>query len=163
MPAETIKQLRGVLARLPEGANTAVIKGTKWQLPLSVRKTKTSPLEKPTFETARFWPGDPGSELIVRALRAKVPKLAATSGAFKFLLLEKDAVAGTVESQFEQLPHTAEVVSLLGAIDQIWSVNTVSLDTEGVIFTNQVMPMIWDHSNCCSLNIDTNEFWRVQR
>lgn len=30
----------------------------------------------PTFKTERIWPGDPGPDLILTALKTKVPKLA---------------------------------------------------------------------------------------
>jgi len=163
VPRETIKQLRSILPTLPECDVEVVIKGTKWELPLRVTKMRSNAADDGTFGTGRFWPGDPGAELVLCALRNKVPKLSASSADLKILLMEKDAVAGTVEHQFEQLPDTTEVRALLSAIDQVWSVNTVSLGTDGVIFANQVMPLIWDHSNCCSLNVETDDFWRVTR
>ena len=163
VPREALKQLRSILPPLPESDVEVVIKGTTWELPLSVTKVRSSAADDGTFGTGRFWPGDPGAELVLRALRNKVPKLSTSSADLKILLMEKDTVAGTVEHQFEQLPDNAEVRALLSAIDQVWSVNTVSLETESVIFTNQVMPLIWDHSNSCSLNVETDDFWRVTR
>lgn len=130
---------------------------------MRVTKMRSSAADDGTFGTGRFWPGDPGAELVLPALKNKLPKLSASSADIKILLLEKDAVAGSVEHQFGQLPDNPEVRALLSAVDQIWSVNTVSLETDSVIFTNQVMPLIWDNSNCCSLNLETDEFWQVSR
>jgi hypothetical protein len=74
--------------------------------------------------------------------------------------IEKDAVAGTIESQFEQIPDEHEIRKLLMGIDEIWSVNTAGLERESVIFTNQILPQV-DYTTLCSLNVQTNEFWRV--
>ena len=65
---------------------------------------------------------------MLAALEAKVPKLSLYSDARRILLLEKDAIAGTIESQFEKLPMTPSVESMLRQIDEIWGVNTVSLE-----------------------------------
>jgi hypothetical protein len=75
--------------------------------------------------------------------------------------LEKDAVAGTIEGQFEQLPDEPEIKSLLAGIDQVWRVNTAVLRSENVIFANQVMPPIESNGNLGSLNLQTGRFWRV--
>jgi hypothetical protein len=75
-------------------------------------------------------------------------------------LLEKDAVSGTIEKQFEQVPNEHEIKELLVGIDEIWSVNTAGLESEKVIFTNQIMPRV-DYTTICSLNVRTDDFWRV--
>ena len=90
-----------------------------------------------------------------------MPKLAACAADRKILLLEKDAVAGTIESQFEQLPDAPEIKALLAGIDEIWSVNTAGLDSEGVIFTDRIMPTDRDRTLCSSLNVLTEELWRA--
>jgi hypothetical protein len=99
--------------------------------------------------------------LVLKALREKIPKLAVYTDATKILLLEKDAIAGTVESQFQQLPATAEVEALLRQIDAIWTVNTCHLESESVIFTNDVWPTL--RKTVCSLNLNTGEFWQAPR
>jgi hypothetical protein len=111
--------------------------------------------------TSRIWPGDPGPEIVLRALRAKVPKLATHANATRILLLEKDAVAGTAESQFEQLPETEEVETLLNQISAIWTVNTCYIESESVVFTNDVWPTL--RKTVCSLNLKTGEFWQAAR
>ena len=112
------------------------------------------------FLTGRIYPGDPGPELIIRALYEKVPKLSASKADKKILLLEKDAVAGTIESQFEQIPDEHEIRKLLIGIDEVWAANTAGLESESVIFTNQIVPQL-DYTTICSLNIHTDDFWRV--
>jgi hypothetical protein len=79
-------------------------------------------------------------------------------GERKILLLEKDSVAGTVESMFEQIPDELEIRELLAGIDEIWVARTAGLERESVIFTNQIMPN--NLSTFCSLNILTGLFWR---
>jgi hypothetical protein len=78
-------------------------------------------------------------------------------------LLEKDAVAGTVEAQFELLPDEPKVQAWLDSIDEIWTVDTAGLDSEDVIFTNQILPPLSDHANFCSLELATDKFWQVSR
>ena len=95
------------------------------------------------------------------ALRAKVPKLAAHASATRILLFEKDAVAGTAESQFEQLPETEEVHALLNQISAIWTVNTCYVESESVVFANDVWPTL--RATVCSLNLKTGEFWQARR
>jgi hypothetical protein len=100
---------------------------------------------------------------MLAAMERKIPKLAAASAGKKFLLLEKDAVAGTVEAQFELLPDEPKVQAWLRSIDEIWTVNTAGLDSEQIIFTNQILPALHDHANFCSLDLATDKFWRVSR
>ena len=163
IPNELLSQLPSILPILPEGHSVAVIRAKEWTLELQIDKDRTSPDDPGKFFTGRVHPGDPGPEFILRALMKKVEKLSASTGDIKILLLEKDTVAGTIERQFEQLPDDAEIKSLLVGIDQIWSVNTVALESEKVIFTNQIMPPTEGNSNCCSLNLETGQFWRVSR
>ncbi len=94
---------------------------------------------------------------MVAALGKKIPTLAAAKADKKFLLLEKDAVAGNVEEQFRHLPREGEIVSLLGSIDEIWTVDTSVLQSEQVIFTNQIEPMLEDHANFCPLHMVTDD------
>jgi hypothetical protein len=160
IPQELLRQLPNILPTLPEGAADLVVRSEKWKLPLRVNKLRLLPQDPGKFLTSRNGPGDPGSELIIRALGKKIPKLSAASADKKVLLLEKDAVAGTVENQFEQIPENHEIRKLLVGIDEIWSVNTAGLERENVIFTNLVMPR-FDRATICSLNFQTGEFWRV--
>jgi hypothetical protein len=128
-----------------------------------VSKTRTAPNVPGKFFTARVYPGDPGPELIIAALEKKIPKLAAATADKKILLLEKDAVAGTIEAQFEQLPDEPRIYGLLNSIDQIWGINSAALESEDVIFTNQIYPPLYDHANYCSLKLGSDKFWQVTR
>jgi hypothetical protein len=114
-----------------------------------------------TFLTGRQWPGDPGPEIILYGLRNKVPKLSAAAADKRILLLEKDAVAGTIERQFERVRSSEEVKRLLAGIDEIWAVNTVPLQIENTIFTNKLWPEL-DRSSNCSLDVETGRFWQVE-
>jgi hypothetical protein len=163
VPKELLRQLPEILPELPERSSAVVIRAEDWTLTLRIDKERISADDAGRFFTARVYPGDPGPELMVRALRRKADKLSASSGDTKVLLLEKDSIAGTIERQFEQLPDNPEVTSLLAGIDQIWSVNTVALESEKVIFTNQIWPPVEGNRNCCSLNLETEKFWRVAR
>jgi hypothetical protein len=69
----------------------------------------------------------------------------------------------TWKSSFWKLPREGEIVSLLESIDEIWTVDTSVLQSEQVIFTNQIEPMLEDHANFCSLHLVTDQFWRVHR
>jgi hypothetical protein len=142
---------------------TLTIQGGKWSLDLRVSKMATAVGDEGYFLTSRIFPGDPEEELMLVALGKKIPKLAAAKADKRILLLEKDAVAANVEEQFWKLPREGEIVSLLESIDEIWTVDTSALESEQVIFTNQIEPMLEDHANFCSLHLVTDEFWRVQR
>ena len=163
VPLAMIAQLAPVLPALPEGAQTLTVSGPKWSLDLRVSKMRTAPSDAGSFLTSRIYPGDPGPELMLAAMERKIPKLAAASADKKILLLEKDAVAGTVEAQFELLPDEPKVQAWLRSIDEIWTVNTAGLDSEQIIFTNQILPALHDHANFCSLDLATDKFWRVSR
>lgn len=163
LPQQMVPQLAAVLPGLPEGQHTLTVAGPQWSLDLHVNKMRTAPTDPGRFFTARIYPGDPGPELIIAALRKKVPKLAAAAADKRILLLEKDAVAGTVEAQFDQLPDEPRIQALLGSIDEVWTVNTAGLESEDIIFTNQVFPQLHNNANYCSLELRTNKYWRVRR
>jgi hypothetical protein len=160
IPQELLRQLPNILPTLPEGAADLVVRSEKWELPLRINKLRLAPQDSGKFLTGRVGPSDPGPELIIRALAKKIPKLSAADADKKVLLLEKDAVAGTIENQFEQIPENHEIRKLMVGIDEIWSANTAGLERENVIFTNLVMPR-FDRATICSLNVQTGEFWRV--
>lgn len=163
LPQLMIPQLAAVLPSLPEGAHTVPVIGPGWSLDLRVSKRRTAPQDPGRFSTARIYPGDPGPKLIIAALENKIPKLAAATTDKKILLLEKDAVAGNVEEQFGMLPDDSHIKALLGSIDEIWTVDTAALESEDVIFTNQVYPPLYDNTNFCSLVLGTDKFWQVIR
>jgi hypothetical protein len=158
-PTDLVKELKTVLPALSEGPNVVTVVGANWMLDLRIEKSRNEPGDPPTFRTSRTWPGDSGPELIVTALERKVPKLAVYTGCTKILLLDKYAIAGTIESQFAQLPKgDARINSLVGQVDEIWSVNTSILETEEWIYSNQVWPQLGFFR--CGLNVRTGEFWR---
>lgn len=151
--------LERILPTLPAGqSKVAVFVGSN-SIPLTIYKDRVLPDEHSSFTTARIWPGDPGPGLVLAALRAKIPKLATHTNATRILLLEKDAVAGTAESQFERLPETEEVETLLSQISAVWTVNTCYIESESVVFTNDVWPTL--RKTVCSLNLKTGEFWQA--
>ncbi len=153
--------LERILPILPVGQSRIDVAVGNSSIPLAIYKDAVPPGEQPSCSTARIWPGDSGPDLVLKALRDKIPKLAVYTGATKLLLLEKDAVAGTVESQFGQLPQTAEVGELLRQIDAIWMVNSCYIESESMIFTNDIWPTL--RKTVCSLNLETGEFWRAPR
>ena len=156
---ESVNGLKAILPTLAEGQSVAAVDGAKWSLDLRIDKSRVEPGDEPKFWTSRTWPGDPGPELIVRALERKVPKLAEYLGYTKILLLDKYAIAGTIESQFERLPQgDAHIDGLLGSVDEIWSVNTSILESEGWIYFNQVRPHLGFFR--CGTSVRTGEFWR---
>ncbi len=95
------------------------------------------------------------------ALERKLPKLAAAIADKRILLLEKDAVAGTIEDQYALVRDEAGIKSLRSGVDEIWGVVTAALESEDVIFTNPIDPQEHDNRNFCSLNVKTDEFWQV--
>jgi hypothetical protein len=133
------------------------------EIELSVQKMRSAPDKPGHFFTARRYPGDPGPGLILNALQRKIPKLAAAPADMRILLLEKDAVAGTIESQYEQVMNDESVQTLVGTIDAIWAVITAALERENVIFTNPIHPCEDDDRSFCSLKVNTGEFWQVHR
>jgi len=156
---EQLRQLKTVLPTLKgEGHRCVTVKVKGWSFELLVSKLRIDPANPGKVLVGRTWPGDPGPELIVKALEDKVPKLAAFVRGKRILLLEKDAIAGTIEQQFRRLPHDSNASSLLQRIDEVWTTNTVSLETDGVIFTNQLWPDLRAHT--CSLNLRTGSFWQ---
>lgn len=147
-----------ILPSLPAGPSQPNISSQGITIPLTVWKNPVEHSEVATFKTGRIWPGDPGPDLILTALRAKVPKLARYHDAKKLLLLEKDAIAGTIESQFEMLPNNSETQSLLQQIDMIWGVNTAGTFSAPVIFSDDIWPTI--RTMVGSLDLSTGEFWQ---
>ena len=153
--------LAAALPSLPEGRSTVSVSLGKFSLDISVRKTKTSPTDRGKFLTGRLDPGEPGPELMRNALERKLPKLAAAIADKRILLLEKDAVAGTIEDQYALVRDEAGIKSLRSGVDEIWGVVTAALESEDVIFTNPIDPQEHDNRNFCSLNVKTDEFWQV--
>lgn len=153
--------LEKVLPILPVGQSKIDVTVGNSSIPLTIYKDLVPQGEQPSFSTARIWPGDSGPELVMKALRDKIPKLAVYTDATKLLLFEKDAVAGTVESQFGQLPATAEIEELLRQVDAIWMVNSCYIEPESKIFTNDIWPTL--RETVCSLDLETGEFWRATR
>jgi len=162
VPKEIRARLPVVLPGLPEGSNKVSIRTAEWSLELTVDKLKMGQDYPGKFLTARRWPGDPGPDLILSGLRNKIPKLSVAAGDKKILLLEKDSVAGTIESQFERVKDSNEVKQLLRGIHEIWTTNTAGLQKENVIFTNKIWPER-DRSTICSLDVSTGSFWRVDQ
>jgi len=158
---QQLAQLRNILPTLSEGVHRVPIKGAGWSFDLTLRKTQLSAGDPGRLFVERIWPGDPGPELIIKAIRDKAPKLSAFTEGKRILLLEKDGIAGTIESQFAKLPQEAELEALLRKLDEVWSANTSCLGTEGVIFTNQVWPRV--RAFTCSLNLRTGDFWQRDR
>src|SRR5271157_196896 len=155
---DILNTLATALPSLPAGASQLNASSQGIIIPLAVWKNPVELSEVPTFKTGRIWPGDPGPDLILTALKAKVPKLARYYDAKKLLLLEKDAIAGTVESQFEKLPNNSETQSLLQQIDMIWGVNTAGTFSAPVIFSNDIWPTI--RTKVGSLDLSTGKFWQ---
>jgi len=151
--------LERILPGLPDGRSDVNI-GPR-SIPLIVSKDRVSPEEQPSFTVMRIRPRRPGPEPVLAALKKKIPKLARYADATRILLLEKDAIAGTPESQFRQLPATAEVGGLLQQINAIGTVNTCHLESESVVLANDVWPNL--RRMVCSLNLKTGEFWQAPR
>ncbi len=108
VPQMIVDQLGPVLSELPEGARTLTVSGGKWHLDLRVIKMATAVGDTGYFTTGRLDPGDAEPEIMQTALGKKIPKLAAAKADKKILLLERDAVSGSVEEQFYQLPRTGK-------------------------------------------------------
>jgi hypothetical protein len=160
IPKELVKQLPNILPGLRDGSNKVTIQTPDWGLDLAIEKLNVGPGYPGKFLTGRQWPGDPGPEVILSGLRNKIPKLAAADADNRILLLEKDGVAGTIDSQFELVKDSQEVKGLLAGIDEIWTAETAGLQKENVIFTHKMWPE-WDRSTISSLDVATGEFWRV--
>jgi hypothetical protein len=158
-----LKRFQSVLPSLDIGSHCISVVVGNWSCDVGINKRQGVAGSAGQFLTSRAWPGDPSTDLIIGALKSKIPKLAAASADKKMLLLEKDGAAGTIEAQLERVLHLPEVGTLLETIDQIWSVNTVGLQTEGALFTNQAYPLLQENETYSSLNVRTNELWRVTR
>jgi hypothetical protein len=159
VPTALVNELRTVLPALSEGQSVVKVIGANWSLDLRIDKSRNELGDPPTFWTSRTWPGEPGPELIIATLERKIPKLAVYTGHKKVLLLDKYAIAGTIESQFTQLPKgDARIDGLLGSIDEIWSVSTSFLETEEWIYSAQVWPRLGVFR--CGLSLRTGKFWR---
>jgi hypothetical protein len=163
VPGHLRSELARILPSLPDGRTLVPLKLGDMEIELSVQKMRSAPDKPGHFFTARRYPGDPGPGLILNALQRKIPKLAAAPADMRILLLEKDAVAGTIESQYEQVMNDESVQTLVGTIDAIWAVITAALERENVIFTNPIHPCEDDDRSFCSLKVNTGEFWQVHR
>lgn len=163
VPEAIVPQLAAILPGLPEGARSLTVHGNQWSLDLRVSKMAAAVGDAGHFLTSRMFPGEPGPEIMLAALAKKIPKLAAAQAQKRILLLEKDAVSGSIEEQFYQLPRDTQIEALLKSIDEIWTVDTAGLESDQVIFTNQLQPPLHDNANYCSLELMTGRFWRVER
>jgi hypothetical protein len=160
VPKELLQQLPNILPELAEGSTEVTIKTQDWTLDLAIEKLNLGPDYPGQFLTGRQWPGDPGPEIILSGLRNKLPKLSAADADKRILLLEKDGVAGTIDSQFELVKDAEEVKRLLAGIDEIWVAHTAGLQTDNAIFTHMLWPRRRDRLSIGSLDIATKEFWR---
>jgi hypothetical protein len=158
LPQLMITQLAALLPNLQEGSHTVPVVGPGWSFDLHVNKRRTAAQGLGSFSTGRIGPGDSGPKLILTALEKKIPKLAAATADKKILLLETDAVSGNVEEQFGQLPDDPHTRALLESIDEIWTLDTASLESEDVVFVNQMHPALYDNSKYCSLSLATDVF-----
>ena len=159
-------QLAPMLPTLDDGMHEVTVKGSGWTLDLYIDKAELAPTDPGKFFVSRIYPGDPGPELIIKALEKKIPKLAAATADMKILLLDKDAVAGTIEAQLELLPDEPRIQTLLNSIHQTWGLNSAALENESVIFTNRIYPLLDEFDEYltrCSLNVETDMFWQVPR
>jgi hypothetical protein len=156
-------ELAAALPNLPEGRSTVSVNLGASSVGVTVQKMRRSPSDTGRFLTARTDPGAPGPELMRTALERKLPKLVAACADKRFLLLEKDSVAGTIEDQYALVRDEAEVKRLRSGVDEIWGVITAALESEHVIFTNPVDPQEDDNRSFCCLNVETGEFWQVPR
>jgi hypothetical protein len=162
VPQQIIAQVAPILTTLPEGARIITVRSPKWSLDLRVSKRKTAS-DGGNFSTGRIHPGEPGPEIVLAALEKKIPKLAAASADKRILLLEMDAVAGSVADQFALVPDEPRVQAWLSSIDEIWTGNTATLESDDTIFTDQIFPPLYEHANFCSLELTTDAFWQVSR
>ena len=82
---------------------------------LAMEKLNLGPNYPGKFVAGRQWPGDPGPEAILSGLRNKAPKLSVAAADKRILLLEKDAVAGTMlrsdRSNYPGVDERAESLS----------------------------------------------------
>lgn len=158
---ELLEQLPNILRELPDGNSRIPLRASGCEILLNIQKLPCRQNDSGKFLTGRNYRGDPGPELVIRALRNKIPKLSWSNAEKKILVLEKDAVAGTIESQFEKIADNHEIRNLLLGIDEIWSANTAGLEREAVLFTNLLWPQL-DRATICSLNMRTGRFWRLE-
>jgi hypothetical protein len=161
IPEEVLKGLKSILPTLPDGVKKVKIAVSKWSAELQISKMQIGQSDPGKFLVGRRWPGDPGPELIVRALEKKVPKLSARTEEKRILLLEQDAMAGSTDSQFERLPDDPFIKRLLQLIDEVWLAMTACLRSDNAIFTWQLWPAIY--VNRCSLELNTGVFRRGPR
>ncbi len=115
------------------------------------------------FTTGRLDPGDAEPEIMQTALGKKIPKLAAAKADKKILLLERDAVSGSVEEQFYQLPRTGQIQSLLDSIDEVWTGRYCGIGKRAGRLRQSASPLLADNGHYCSLELTTDIFWRVSR
>lgn len=104
-----------------------------------------------------------GCLMIRNALERKLLKLSAATADKRILLLESDAVAGSIDQRYACVRREAGVKSLRGDVDEVWAALTAVLDSENIIFTNRIDPEDEDDCSLCSLNVVTGEFWRLRR
>lgn len=82
----------------------------------------------------------PFSEVLCRALTAKVPKLVGTSANRHILLLEDEGAAIGFFKVIQGIESSVEALPELKDVDEIWVVHTMSWKTTGDVFFYQVWP-----------------------
>lgn len=161
VPMELLKQLPRILTGLSEGNHLIHVGTADWTVNLQLSKRPLRPDDPGRFHTARVYPGDPGPELIMKALHKKAPKLTVAAGDKKLLLLEQDNIAGSVPDQFDKVRGDSEANRLLAGVDEVWWVLTAILESEHTIFTSLMTPLRSENNSYCSLNVGTGEFWQA--
>lgn len=82
----------------------------------------------------------PFSEVLCRALAAKVPKLVGTPANTHILLLEDEGAAIGFFKVIQGIESSAEALPELKDVDEVWIAHTMSWKTKGDVFFYQVWP-----------------------
>ncbi len=124
---------------LPDGPSAIRIPGLAFDLTLFVGKSH-EPGYPGRVWSSRAKPPDSLANVIIKALKKKVPKLAQTPADKRFLLLEKADIVNPYRDISLHIQQAAEEVLDLAGIDEIWIVNTAVWEREQGISCYRIWP-----------------------
>ena len=103
---------------------------------LSIKQARTNP---GILKIGRQQVVNDLNKVIERALLNKLPKLVKTNANRRVLLLERELFSFFPELIFAEIERQRPHFALLEKVDEIWHVETISYDTEGVVYFERRM------------------------
>ena len=126
-------------AHISTGRTSHIVSGLPFELRVVITKKPTS--YKSVFLVERQMPDNSLSRVIEKALTDKLPKLAAANTDRRILLFEQSSIVVDGGSAAEYIESVRSDHPLLESIDEIWSIKTAGLESEGYTAIDLMWPL----------------------